>query len=275
MRHRDLAAHPITFAIVLLATLLCGADSLADGRMDRHEGVATCASSTCHAATQALGGHGIRQDEYFTWQQRDAHAGAYRTLLGERSRRMGAKLGIDPASDRACLSCHSDAVPALARGERFLVEDGIGCEACHGGSERWLAAHTEPGIAREEKLRLGMTATWQPAVRAKLCLQCHQGDAVHPITHGMMAAGHPPLLFELDTFSALQPPHHEQDADYTARKGERDAAREWAVGQATAALLRLAHWLWLGARSFRAMKAYGWSLLWRRRSTPELQLMCA
>lgn len=205
------------------------------GAADRHEGVASCAGSTCHGATKPLGNAVIRQDEYFIWQQRDPHAGATATLGSERSRRMGALLGLNPQTATACLACHAENIPVARQGERWLASDGIGCESCHGGSERWLAPHTQRGITLEEKIALGMTPTWQPAVRAELCLGCHQGDAEHPISHAMMAAGHPVLLFELDTFTALEPPHHDRDADYAQRKGTQDPARDWAVGQAMAA----------------------------------------
>ena len=39
--------------------------------------------------------------------------------------------------------------------------------------------------------------------------------------------------FELDLFSALQQ-HHDEDADYAARKGRTDSLRLWAIGQTEA-----------------------------------------
>ncbi|MDP3856497.1 MAG: multiheme c-type cytochrome [Stagnimonas sp.] len=219
---------------MLLAGLL-GPALLPATAGDRHEGVASCAGGTCHGATRPLGDSGIRQDEYFIWQQRDPHSQASATLGSERSRRIGVRLGIQPQTAAQCLACHGDAAAPGQRGERWLASDGIGCETCHGGSGRWLAEHTQPGMALADKVALGMTPTWQPQARAALCQSCHQGDAEHPITHAMMAAGHPPLLFELDTFVALQPPHHDRDADYQQRKGAQDPARNWALGQALAA----------------------------------------
>ncbi|TAJ51885.1 MAG: hypothetical protein EPN60_11500 [Nevskiaceae bacterium] len=218
-----------------MAVLLCVVSLSSARAADIHQGVASCAGGICHASTHPLGNSGIRRDEYFIWQQRDPHAGATATLAGERSRRIGAALGLDPQTAPQCLACHADAIAPAQRGERWLATDGIGCEVCHGGSERWLAEHSRPGLSLAQKTALGMTATWQPEVRAALCLDCHQGDAAHPISHAMMAAGHPPLLFELDTFSALQPPHYDRDADYAQRKGAADAARDWALGQALAA----------------------------------------
>lgn len=221
-------------AAALLLVLAVSAPAAQAGA-DRHQGVASCAGSTCHGATRPLGTHGIRQDEYFVWQQRDPHSRAHLALAADRGRRIGARLGIDATRAPECLACHADAATPEQRGERWLAGDGIGCETCHGGAQRWLAEHTRPGLDAAQRVALGMTPVWQPQARAALCLGCHQGDAAHPITHAMMAAGHPPLLFELDSFTALQPAHFDADADYAARKGAPDPARSWAIGQAMAA----------------------------------------
>jgi hypothetical protein len=53
------------------------------------------------------------------------------------------------------------------------------------------------------------------------------------VTHGMMAAGHPRVSFELDLFSAMQQ-HYDFDADYKRRKTQPDSVQVWAVGQAEA-----------------------------------------
>ena len=49
-----------------------------------------------------------------------------------------------------------------------------------------------------------------------------------------MAAGHPRLSFEMETFTNLQPAHFKVDADYLQRKGAVDGVRIWAIGQAVA-----------------------------------------
>lgn len=218
--------------LVAVALALAAGSTLAQ---DQHLGVASCASSLCHGATKPLGVHPIRQDEYFIWQQQDRHSRAYRTLDTVSSRKMGRALGIEPSSAPACLACHVDSVAPTARGPRYLLADGIGCESCHGAAERWLPEHTRPGITLEQKVALGMKPLWQSETRAALCLSCHQGDAAHPISHAMMAAGHPRLVFELDTFTTLQPAHHQRDADYAARKGAYQPAQDWIIGQISAA----------------------------------------
>lgn len=195
------------------------------------QGVASCASSVCHGATAPLGVHPIRQDEYFIWQRQDAHRQAYRVLLSARGERIGKAMGIDVATAPECLTCHAEQADMAQPGVAVHQADGIGCEACHGRAGGWLAEHTRPGITLEEKVKLGMTPIWQRDTRAALCLGCHQGDTTRRITHEMMAAGHPRLVFELDTFSTLQPLHYDHDADYAERKGAYAPAQDWLAGQ--------------------------------------------
>jgi hypothetical protein len=228
-------------AAALLATLACGAGVAAEPQSGapaarvRHLGVASCAGSACHGAARMTGGN-VRQDEYLLWQRKDRHAQAFATLRTERSRRIAANLGLGEATTAPmCLTCHADEVPAAERGSRFQLSDGVGCEACHGGAERWLTPHARGYASHKERLAAGLYPTWEPQARAELCLSCHQGDARRPMTHAIMGAGHPPLLFELDTFGALQPAHYDGDADYARRKGKPDSARSWATGQLVAA----------------------------------------
>ena len=217
-------------AATFLGIIACSAVFAAD----KHLGVATCAGSACHGAA-GMSGSKVRQDEYLTWQRQDQHARAYATLRSERSRRIATHLGVDATTAPMCLACHADEVPPAERGNRFQVSDGVGCEACHGGAERWLTPHVRGYASHDQRLAAGMVPTWEPVARAQLCLSCHQGDAQRPMTHAIMGAGHPPLLFELDTFVALQPAHYDPDADYIKRKGRPDIARSWATGQLVAA----------------------------------------
>jgi len=222
-------------AAILLGILVCRGGVAAETQPARHLGVASCAGSACHGAARMAGGN-VRQDEYLLWQRKDRHAQAFATLRTERSRRIAANLGLgDATTAPMCLACHADEVPAAQRGSRFQLSDGVGCEACHGGAERWLTAHARGYASHQERLAAGLYPTWEPQARAELCLSCHQGDARRPMTHAIMGAGHPPLLFELDTFGALQPAHYDPDADHAKRKGKPDSARSWATGQLVAA----------------------------------------
>lgn len=204
----------------------------------KHLGVATCASSVCHGSVQAYENSRIQQNEFITWQTDrygNMHSKAYAKLLSDKGQSIAAKLGWGPAEEaRECLQCHADYVPLEQRGEEFQLDDGVGCEACHGGAGDYMETHTDKSRSQASKAEDGLFPTWQTENRAKLCLSCHLGDSERMMTHQIMGAGHPRLSFELDTFTFLQP-HHRVDEDYIDRKGSVDNARDWAVGQALAA----------------------------------------
>jgi hypothetical protein len=204
---------------------------------DTHLGVASCAGSTCHGRLEADGAV-VRQDEILRWQEPSSPAGkhsqAYSVLLGKRSGQIARNLGIGKASSAPmCLGCHAD--PAASRGNSFQLADGVGCESCHGGASNWIASHYAVGASHANNVARGMKPLENPKVRAGVCLDCHFGSAAQGqfVNHRIMAAGHPRISFELDLFSSLQQ-HHDEDADYVARKRRTDNVQLWAVGQALA-----------------------------------------
>jgi hypothetical protein len=202
-----------------------------------HEGVASCAGSTCHGRQEATGPR-VRQNEVLTWSDpasvAGAHSRAWTVLAGGHAQAIGRRLGIaDVQASAQCINCHGD--PAPARGARWQQSDGVGCEACHGGATRWLASHAGVKATHADNVARGMLALENPAVRAGVCLDCHFGSAKPGqfAFHRIMAAGHPRIAFELDLFTALQR-HHDEDADYAARKAVAGGVQTWAVGQALA-----------------------------------------
>lgn len=202
-----------------------------------YTGVASCAGSTCHGRMEG-DGKVVRQDELMRWQEPStpggAHSRAHAVLNGTRGQQIAATLGLgDAASAPACLGCHS--TPAAARGARFLTQDGVGCEACHGPASGWIASHYAVGASHAANVAAGMTPLDRPQARASVCLDCHFGSARDDqfVTHRIMAAGHPRISFELDLFSSMQA-HHDEDGDYAQRKGRTDSLKLWAVGQAMA-----------------------------------------
>jgi len=203
---------------------------------DQHLGVITCAGSTCHGALEPWQQSNVLQNEYITWQRSDKHAKAYAVLLNDRSKRIARNMGLEAAHTAGvCLDCHADNVPANMRGSRFQMSDGVGCEACHGGSVRYLGPHVIGGAHHAENLKLGLFPTERPVERAQLCLSCHFGESRKFVTHRIMGAGHPRMAFELDTFTAIQPAHYRVDEDYGKRKGGvYSSVKTWAIGQAIA-----------------------------------------
>ena len=217
-----------------LSTLTLYAQTLPQYDSYDHLGVVTCAGSTCHGATQPFKDSPVLQNEYVTWSREDSHANAYNVLLNEESKRIARNLGLPQAAHEAdlCLDCHAD--NNKKRGERFQIAEGVGCEACHGGSEKYLGPHVSGKNTHQDNLALGLYPTEEPVARAKLCLSCHYGTKDKFVTHRIMGAGHPRMSFELDTFTAIQPAHYEVDADYRQRKGFWSGVQTWAIGQAVA-----------------------------------------
>lgn len=238
LRHAAMIAVRVAraFAVLLLLGLspAAAAPHPADGL---HQGVATCAGSTCHGRQEATGPR-VRQNEVMSWQDpaslTGVHARAWTVLQQPRARAIGQRLGIaDVAASPECINCHGD--PAPLRGPKWQQSDGVGCEACHGGSQRWLASHAGVKASHADNVARGMVPLDDPMVRAGVCLDCHFGSvrAGQFVFHRIMAAGHPRLAFELDLFTSLQR-HHDEDADYRLRKTVAGGVKTWAVGQALA-----------------------------------------
>lgn len=230
-------------AAVLAGALLLSvarAAPLPETGANPHEGVASCATSVCHGKVSADPDAPVWLNEYRIWLRQDYHSRAYRTLQSAQSEAIARKLGLPSAAGaKICLDCHADNVPSEARGRRFQISDGVGCEACHGGAGQWLESHAEAGTSHADNLASGMYPTEQPLERARLCLSCHLGTKDKLATHRIMGAGHPRLAFELETFTVNQPAHYAVDADYARRKPAIDSVNMWLAGLAVASLQTL------------------------------------
>jgi hypothetical protein len=235
------AALAAAAAVGLTAAAWADPETSAAGRVGTHEGVASCAGSTCHSRPVASG-LVVRQNELITWQDQHsdagAHSRAWRVLTQPRAQAIVQRMGLTGPAQSApvCLGCHADPAPAGQRGARFQISDGVGCEACHGGSGGWIASHYAVGATHAANISRGLVALDDPKARAARCLDCHFGGSGPNqfVTHQIMAAGHPRIAFELDLFTSLQK-HHDIDADYLARHKESPGGvKTWAVGQAMA-----------------------------------------
>jgi len=238
--------HRLLGVLLLMAPWVAGSETLPQAGADKHLGVATCAASQCHGSAVPRDGSNVMQNEYVTWTQNDPHANAYRTLTSDESKAIAARLGLRSASTaKICLDCHADNVPLEKRGERFQISDGVGCEACHGGSGNWLSTHYNvPAVTHQNNIDAGLYPADSAESSGELCLSCHLGTRDKFATHRIMAAGHPRLSFELDTFTELwrtagRQPHYRVDVDYRERKSAPSHSYTWAVGVLAEARQRL------------------------------------
>lgn len=207
---------------------------------NKHEGVSSCDGSTCHGSAAPRNDRNVMQNEYSIWVDEDRHATrAYKILLNQDSIRISRNLGRKqkPHQDSLCLDCHADNPPPDKRrteNNAFRIDDGVGCEACHGGAEKYLRPH-DSGSTHAKNIQLGLYPTDDPVARARLCLSCHFGDRKKFVDHRLMGAGHPRQSFELALFSILQPYHWDPDDDYFERgKNAPNDVKLWAIGQAVA-----------------------------------------
>lgn len=215
----------------------------------KYIGPGSCAATSCHGSVKPIAGSRILQNEYSTWILQDKHSRAYQALTGDVGERMARilKLGAKAEEAPKCLACHALYTAPEQRGRAFEISEGVSCENCHGPASAWLGPHTTRSWPHEKSVALGMSDTRNVIHRAEKCLECHVGSRNKFVDHEMIAAGHPDLYFELDSFSAVIPRHWKVPRESEAGKPVEDAAwtgvREWAAGQAVqlrAAMERLA-----------------------------------
>ena len=214
----------------------------------KYIGPGSCAASSCHGSVKPIAGSRILHNEYSTWILQDKHSRAYQALTGDVGERMARilKLGAKAEEAPKCLACHALYTALEQRGRAYEISEGVSCENCHGPASAWLGLHTTRSWQHEKSVALGMQDTRNVIHRTEKCLECHLGTKNRFVDHEMIAAGHPDLYFELDSFSAVMPRHWKVPRESEPGKSAEDAAwvgvREWGAGQAVqlrAALERL------------------------------------
>lgn len=201
----------------------------------KYLGPGSCAAAACHGGIQARDTAKVLQNEYSTWIVQDRHARAWNVLQQPTAQRMAQILNIGaPEKSQKCLVCHALAVPDAQIGRPFDISEGVSCESCHGPSSLWLGPHVQASARHAEMVKLGLVDNKNLIVRAEKCLTCHLGAPGMQVDHAMLAAGHPDLTFELDSFSSIEPPHWvERAPDQKSPIADPLlGVRIWSVGQA-------------------------------------------
>ncbi|MCH9647684.1 MAG: cytochrome c family protein [Deltaproteobacteria bacterium] len=130
------------------------------------------------------------------WWYEDPHFAAADPFFDQRPKNVQiARLyGLSPGKmargNQICMDCHGSVVTGRESRE---VQDGVGCESCHGPAKEWLEPHQEgdeslgpqrPGYVAA--LKLGKLDLPDLKVRAKVCSGCHY------ITDSrLISSGHP------------------------------------------------------------------------------------
>jgi hypothetical protein len=204
----------------------------------KYTGPGSCASPSCHGSVQPRADTAVQQNEYSTWVIKDKHARAAAVLTNPVATRMAKMLGLERADNAPrCLACHALDAPEDERARTFDFTDGVSCEACHGPASNWLGSHTtrdkNAGAAGRDRthaqsVSVGMHDLRDPARRTENCLTCHLGSPQKFVDHQMIAAGHPDLYFEIESFAAAMPRHWKEPVD----QDPWIEVRTLAVGQA-------------------------------------------
>lgn len=244
-----------TIAIALCVTVLTldGGDAHAARPEKRFgwRGVSSCSAQPCHGDVKADTTWSIRGNEVTTWIEQDRHADAYRVLANQLSKQIAARLKLDRPAHQSdvCLGCHSPDAVGRAKGAASPLAEGVGCEACHGAAEKWLAPHSQApwkGLTALAKSEQGMCDTRNLYSRAEACAACHVGADPEKslpggdVNHDLIAAGHPALKFELTAYLAKMPKHWDERPvkQGTALRSDFEA-QAWVVGQAASAAAAL------------------------------------
>jgi hypothetical protein len=195
-------------AVVLIGVAAGPAEAqLAISKEHKYTGTGSCAASSCHGAKRPAQKPGDPDDTYTIWASKDKHNKAYTTLTNKKSADMAAKMKLGKATESdKCTGCHALKLSKdqLAPKAKYDIADGVSCDSCHGPAEKWLDGHDkgEKAWPHAKSVSLGMYDTKDVLKRAELCVSCHLA-----IEAEMITAGHPSMIFELDSFSSSQPPH--------------------------------------------------------------------
>jgi hypothetical protein len=213
--------------VVVVGLALPAEAQLPISKEHKYTGTGSCAASSCHGAKKPAQKPGDPDDTYTIWASKDKHNKAYNTLTKKESTAIVQKMKLAKATDEPrCLGCHALKVgkDQLAPKAKYDIADGVSCDSCHGPAEKWLDGHDkgEKAWPHAKSVGLGMYDTKDVLKRAELCVSCHL--AIEP---DMIAAGHPSMIFELDSFSANQPPHWKDVKEWFG-------ALAWSTGQAVA-----------------------------------------
>ena len=128
----------------------------------KYVGVDKC--KACHKLEK----YGNQQE---IWEK-SKHAQAFAVLATEKAKESAKKLGVDdPQKSDKCLKCHVTGFGAAAEAKdvTFKMEEGVGCEACHGpGSDYKTMA-----IMKDQKAAI---ASGLIVPNEKTCKKCHTAE---------------------------------------------------------------------------------------------------
>ena len=244
--------HAFAFGIVLLHLEAAIGDNPAMNspfEMQTHS-IRGCMTTACHGSTVPDAKTWQRAGKI--WLDQDPHAQAYSSLLTDTSAKIVSRLvneELKPASQAyrdilkvKCVSCHaSENAPET---QHVL---GADCQVCHGSADAWGSQHYSSEWKALGKSRFDDTKMFNVESlvgRAQVCSSCHIGELNRSnaldreVDHRLMAAGHPPMHFDFESFSRFYPVHWDT-TDESVGTGSAIGFERWRIGKLTSAITRL------------------------------------
>ena len=254
--------HAFAFGIVLLHLKAAIGDNpaMTSPFEMQTQSIRGCMTTACHGSNVPDAKTWQRAGKI--WLDQDPHAQAYSSLLTNASSKIVSRLvkkELEPSSQAyrdilkvKCVSCHaSENAPET---QHIL---GADCQVCHGSADAWGSQHYSSEWRALGKSRFDDTKMFNVESlvgRAQVCSSCHIGELNRSngfdreVDHRLMAAGHPPMHFDFESFSRFYPVHWDT-TDEPIGPGSTIGFERWRIGKITSAITRLKL---LAARADRA-----------------------
>ncbi len=128
---------------------------------NKYTGTKLCA--TCHKS-------GKGGTAFVVWEK-SGHAKAFEALKSDAAKKIAKEKGLSkpPHESPECLKCHVTGGGSAKNVEAtFKMEDGVGCEACHGAASAYKMLHSKGDVAKSKEAGL-----MEGDKTGKECMVCH------------------------------------------------------------------------------------------------------
>jgi hypothetical protein len=170
----------VAVALVFTSSAEAGAQQQNEERT--HLGVTACSGNTCHGAVERLTGSSVAQNEYLIWSQEtdkqriDKHHKPDKVLLSDRAKQIAQNLGLLRLPQTLSTLMPTTVGHVPRRGPQFKIEDGVGCEACHGAAEKVVGTALQQSFARRARPGIRPNGLDKPMVAPTALGPSHFGN---------------------------------------------------------------------------------------------------
>jgi len=147
----------ITIAMLILFSFV-----LIGFAADNPEYVGSSKCKACHNSDKSGA-------QFKKWSS-EKHSKAYTDLKTDNAKKKAEAMGVkDPLTDEKCLTCHTTAFGAKNVADSYKIDEGVGCEACHGPG----SLYRKNKVMKDQKAAV---AAGMIIPDEKTCKNCHKAD---------------------------------------------------------------------------------------------------